>query len=346
MAGTSTSHYVTLGKSGLQVCPIALGTLNFGKAKAFGVDTFECFKILNEYYEGGGNFIDTADHYSGAEKIIGDWLAGGHANRDDIVLSTKFTFPDNAMEALNCFGNGRKNIHRALNGSLKRLGTDFIDLYWLHCWDGVTPVEEVVATLDALVTSGKIRYWGLSNVPAWYAAKASMYSKNFIAMQLEYSLLERSIEREHIPLAVEQGLGICAWSPLAGGILTGKYLTGVPTGRGRFDKDGNNIWAKFSQRDKDITNGLGQWAEARNCTAAQMAIMWVLRRAHVAIVGASSVKQLNGNMMAWPSLMGFQGSIAMKALDEVSCVAPGHPYIYFEPAMRNKLTAGLVIRRR
>lgn len=345
MAGTPASQYVTLGKSGLQVCPLALGTLNFGKAKDFGVDEGECFNIFNAYLNAGGNFIDTADHYHGAEKLLGRFIEARGVDRDDLVIATKFTFPDTKDAMPNNFGNGRKNIIRALHKSLRSLGTDHIDLYWMHCWDKVTPVEEVVDTLDALVASGMIRYWGLSNVPAWYATKAAMLSKRFVAMQLEYNLLERTIEREHVPMANEQGLGLCAWSPLAGGILTGKYATGVPVGRGRFDKDRENIWARFSDRDGHITDILGQWAEARSCTPAQMALTWVLRKMHVAIIGASNMRQLESNMQAWT--MFEQRSIhAMQALDEVSCLQPASPYTYFEEAMQQRLTSGLVIRRR
>lgn len=340
-------NYVTLGKSGLHVCPIGLGTLNFGVTqKRFGIPMETAREVFKEYVFAGGNFIDTADHYGSAEKMLGCLLIEGHAHRDELVLCSKFTFPDNDPTSPNEFGNGRKNIYRAIDGSLKRLATDYLDLYWMHCWDKVTPVEEVVHTLDMLVASGRIRYWGLSNVPAWYATKAAMLSKNCIALQLEYSLLERGIEREHIPMAKEMGLGLCAWSPLAGGILTGKYQTGIPVGRGRFDGDRDNIWAKFSEKDEKVVDWLVAWAKARNATPAQMAIVWALRNVHVAILGASNVGQMKSNMLTWPSIAELRTVHAMHGLDEVSQPAIGHPYTYFEPQMQNSMSRGLVITRR
>ena len=185
-------------------------------------------RSFDRYLEAGGNFIDTADGYTGgkSEEMVGKFIAERKL-RDRVVLATKFTFnaePGNP----NAGGNGRKNIYRALEGSLRRLKTDYIDLYWLHAWDTVTPVEEVVSTLNDLVREGKIRHYGFSDTPAWYVARAYTLAEKegkerLIALQLEYSLVERNIEREHIPAAQELGLGICPWSPLASGFLTGKY---------------------------------------------------------------------------------------------------------------------------
>src|SRR4051794_39168088 len=166
------TDYVTLGRSGLRVSPLCLGTMTFGTEWGWGSDEKTAAAILDRYFEAGGNFLDTADGYTGgrSETMLGGFIAERRA-RDRVVLATKFTFnaePGNP----NAGGNGRKNVYRALEGSLRRLRTDWIDLYWLHAWDTVTPVEEVVATLDDLVRAGKIRHYGFSDVPAWYAAKA------------------------------------------------------------------------------------------------------------------------------------------------------------------------------
>ncbi|HEY9716076.1 MAG TPA: aldo/keto reductase, partial [Trichormus sp.] len=222
------SDYVTLGRSGLTVSPLCLGTMTFGEDWGWGSSEETARKIFDAYVEQGGNFLDTADGYTNgsSEQLVGKFV-NDSKSRDKLIIATKFTFnaqPGNP----NAGGNGRKNIYRALEGSLKRLGTDYIDLYWLHTWDTVTPAEEVLLTFNDLVKEGKIRYFGLSDVPAWYLAKmqtlAEAHSLHRIsALQLEYSLVERNIEREHIPASQEFGLGICPWSPLASGLLTGKY---------------------------------------------------------------------------------------------------------------------------
>jgi aryl-alcohol dehydrogenase-like predicted oxidoreductase len=199
-----------------------------GKIGGWGSSEEAAHQIFNEYIDKGGNFIDTADGYTNgkSEELVGKFVNKGKL-RDRVVLATKFTF--NAEKGNpNAGGNGRKNIYRALEGSLKRLDTDYIDFYWLHTWDKVTPAEEVLLTLGDLVREGKIRYFGLSDVPAWYLAKMQTLAEarllhGLSALQLEYSLIERSIEREHIPAAQEFGLGVCPWSPLASGLLTGKY---------------------------------------------------------------------------------------------------------------------------
>ncbi|HET9741920.1 MAG TPA: aldo/keto reductase [Terriglobales bacterium] len=208
------SSYVTLGRSGLKVSPLSLGTMTFGTEWGWGAEEDVSRKIFNCYIEGGGNFVDTADLYTAghSEELTGKFIHE-RGLRDRVVLATKFTFnaePGNP----NAGGNGRKNLYRALEGSLRRLKTDFIDLYWLHAWDTVTPVEEVVSTFDDLVRAGKIRYFGFSDTPAWYVARAQTLAEKegkarLIALQLEYSLVERSIEREHIPVAQELGIGVC-----------------------------------------------------------------------------------------------------------------------------------------
>ena len=222
----SLTDFRTLGRSGLVVSPLALGTMTFG-AKGWGSSDDVSRAVFDAYVDAGGNFIDTADVYASgrSEEMLGGYIAE-RGLRDRLVLATKAGFN---MEAANpnAGGNGRKSIHRALESSLRRLRTDYIDLFWLHVWDTVTPAEEVVQTLGDLVRAGKARYFGLSNVPAWYVAQAATLAQGHgspapVALQLEYSLTERNIEREHLPAAREFGLGFIPWSPLSGGFLAGK----------------------------------------------------------------------------------------------------------------------------
>ena len=243
----SLTDFRTLGRSGLVVSPMALGTMTFGPGD-WGADEPTSRAIFDAYCEAGGNFIDTADIYSGgeSEKLVGRFISDKKA-RDSIVLASKFAFNGSANPLAatqagggnpNAGGAGAKNIHRALDASLRRLETDYIDLYWMHIWDGVTPVEEIVQTLGDLVRAGKIRYFGLSDMPAWLAMKAATIATERrvagpIAMQLEYSLVARDVESEHFPAAREAGIGVMPWSPLAGGFLSGKYNRGDTSRTGR-----------------------------------------------------------------------------------------------------------------
>src|SRR4030095_82531 len=247
------NDYVTLGRSGLRVSPLCLGTMTFGNEWGWGSEEEAARSVFDRYLDAGGNFIDTADLYTEGhvEKLLGKFI-NQSSLRNRVVLATKFTFnrePGNP----NAGGNGRKNIYRALESSLKRLQTDYIDLSWRHAWDTISPVEEVVSTLNDLVQAGKIRYYGFSDTPAWYVARAQTLAEKegkerLIALQLEYSLVERNIEREHVPAAQELGLGICPWSPLAGGFLTGKYKRegDSGSGEGRLEiAKGNPILDRF-----------------------------------------------------------------------------------------------------
>jgi aryl-alcohol dehydrogenase-like predicted oxidoreductase len=206
----SVQDYVTLGRSGLRVSPLTLGTMTFGTEWGWGTEENISRDVFNRYIDAGGNFIDTADLYTAgtSEKMVGKFISE-RGLRDRVVLATKFTFNSEPGNP-NAGGNGRKNIYRALEGSLNRLQTDYIDLYWLHAWDTLTPVEEVISTLNDLVRQGKIRHYGFSDTPAWYVARAQTLAElqgkeRLIALQLEYSLVERNIEREHIPVAQELG---------------------------------------------------------------------------------------------------------------------------------------------
>jgi len=306
------TDYRTLGRSGLVVSPLALGTMTFGTER-WGSDEKTSRAVFDTYREAGGNFIDTADIYSGgtSEELVGKFIKDTKS-RDDIVLATKFgfnatsnPFGSSAGANPNAGGNGAKNIHRALDGSLKRLGTDYIDLYWMHVWDGVTPVEEILQTMGDLVRAGKIRYFGFSDMPAWVAIKAAAISgvrgiPGPIAVQMEYSLVARGIERALIDGAIDGGMSVQPWSPLAGGLLAGKYERDQTDGKGRLS--GNNPFgdSKFTDRNFDIVDVLKTIAKEADCTAAQAAIAWLLTRRGIdaPLIGASRPEQLKDTLKA------------------------------------------------
>jgi aryl-alcohol dehydrogenase-like predicted oxidoreductase len=221
--------YRTLGRSGLRVSPFALGAMNFGEEGGWGCGVEESETILQAYLDRGGNFIDTANFYTNghSEAIVGDFFAARPGLRDRVVLASKF-FGNMHPGDPNGGGAGRKAIRSQLDQSLRRMKTDYLDVYWLHNWDRHTPVEETMRTLDELVTAGRIRYVGFSNTPGWYTAQAHTMAllrswAPVIALQVEYSLLARTVEGELVPLALDAGMGLTPWSPLAGGFLSGKY---------------------------------------------------------------------------------------------------------------------------
>ncbi len=218
--------YFLLGKSGLRVSEICLGTMTFGKEWGWGASKEESRKIFDAYVNSGGNFIDTANIYTDgtSEKYIGDFVS---YDRDRFVIATKYTSNTRAGDP-NAGGNHRKNMGRSLEASLRRLNTDYIDLYWVHAWDQTTPIEEMMRALDDMVKSGKILYIGISDAPAWVVSQANMLANlkgwtEFVSIQIEYSLIERTSERELLPMANALDIGITAWSPLGSGVLTGKY---------------------------------------------------------------------------------------------------------------------------
>ncbi|MFD1330213.1 aldo/keto reductase [Mycoplana ramosa] len=335
----SLDQYFLLGRSGLRVSRLALGTMTFGNAGIRGIggtwgsDDATARAIFHRYLDAGGNFIDTADSYAAglSESLVGTFVADAGL-RDSVVIATKFSnnlSPGNP----NAGGNGRKNIMRAVDASLKRLKTDYIDLYLLHTWDRMTPVEEVVRTLDDLVRAGKIRYGGLSDVPGWYAARAQTWAEAHalsqpISLQLPYSLVERSIEHEFVPLAQTLGLGITAWSPLAMGLLSGKYKSaGAPQGRLSLDKSGSGL-GLFTERNSRIVAALEAVALELGRSMAQVALNWVANRPGVAaaIIGASRLEQIDDNLAA----LAFELSAAHKArLDAASVIEAPYPYSLF-----------------
>lgn len=345
----SLQDYVTLGRSGLRVSPVSLGTMTFGNEWGWGSDEDVARDVFDHYLDAGGNFIDTADGYTEghSEELVGKFIR--HSGlRDRVVLATKFTFNGSPGNP-NAGGNGRKNIYRALEGSLKRLQTDYIDLYWLHAWDTITPVEEVVSTLNDLVRTGKIRYYGFSDTPAWYAARAYTLAQkdgldSLIALQLEYSLAERNIEREHIPAAQELGLGITPWSPLAGGFLTGKYRRKKDTGHGEGRLEvtkgiPNPNFQRFNEHNWQVLDALLEVAKKINRQPAQVALNWASNRPGITslIIGASKASQLKENL----SFLEFEIPSELVAhLDQASALELVHPYVFFEPGMQGMVSGG------
>jgi aryl-alcohol dehydrogenase-like predicted oxidoreductase len=335
-------QYFTLGRTGLRVSRLCLGVMSFGTGWGWGTNEGDSAAILDRYLESGGNFVDTADMYTNgqSEEILGK-LVADRKIRDQVVLATKFTFSPNPANP-NAGGNGRKNIYRALEASLRRLQTDYIDLYWLHAWDTVTPVEEVMLTLNDLVRSGKVRYIGLSDVPAWYLTRFQTLAEKegkepIAALQLEYSLVERGIEREHIPAAQELGIAICPWSPLAGGFLAGRYRRSEHgfEGEGRYQtvKDsGNPVFEKFTDRNWRILETLQEVAKAVGRPPAQVALNWVVAQPGVTstLIGATKLEQLEQNLAS----LDFALSQDLRSrLDEASRLPHAHPYMFFEPPM-------------
>ncbi|ASW53451.1 aldo/keto reductase [Plantactinospora sp. KBS50] len=333
------NHYYLLGRSGLRVSRLALGTMNFGIDgfhAAYGMPEEEAEPIFRRYLEAGGNFVDTADFYTAgeSEKILGR-LIDRAGVRERLVLTSKFTNTVDPTDP-NASGNGRKHIMRAVEASLSRLGTDYIDLYLLHTWDRITPVEEVVHTLDDLVRAGKIRYAGLSDVPAWYAARAQSYAEAhglapMINLQLPYSLVGRGIEAEYVAMAQTVGMGLTAWSPIASGLLSGKYrrtgdgLSG--TGRLTNPEAGGRA---VSPSEWQVIETLESVAAELGRSMAQVAINWVATQPAVAsvIIGASSAEQVASNFGA----LDFEiPADARRRLDEASAPILGMPYGMFTP---------------
>ena len=349
----SLTEFRALGRSGLVVSPLCLGTMTFGPGD-WGADETASRAIFDAYREAGGNFVDTADVYSGgaSEALVGRFIRDT-GSRDEIVLATKFGFNGSSSPLTatqggggnpHAGGAGSKNIHRALDASLKRLGTDYVDLYWMHIWDGVTPVEEIVQTLGDLVRAGKIRHYAFSDMPAWVATKAATIAAERrvpgpIAMQLEYSLVARDVEAEHFPAAREGGMGVMPWSPLAGGFLTGKYSREDTADSGRLSGANPFGDSKFTDRNWTILDTLRAVAAELDRPPSQVALAWTMARPGVAstLVGARTPEQLTGNVAAASLRLSDD---QMGRLDAVSAPTPGFTASLGSPAIRKMLYGG------
>lgn len=326
--------YRLLGRSGLRVSPLSLGTMTFGVGGAWGSSDEDAAKMVDLYVERGGNFIDTANFYSNgrSEEILGRLIEG---RRDRLVISTKYSLTMRPGDP-NASGNHRKNMVRAVEDSLKRLATDYIDLLYLHMWDYRTPVEEILRAFDDLARAGKIVHAGLSDTPAWQASRMQAIAElrgwiPLIALQIPYNLTERTVERELMPMALEMGMGVLPWSPLAGGVLSGKYSRGdlgssasVEPGKGS-RKDINLATGRLSPRNLEIAGVVSDIAGEIGVTSAQVALAWTLLNPAVAspLIGARTLGQLEDNLAA----LGVTFSEEQVArLDAASKIELGFPH--------------------
>jgi aryl-alcohol dehydrogenase-like predicted oxidoreductase len=333
--------YTTLGrKSGLRVSELALGTGNFGTGWGHGAEPAEAKKIFDLYVNEGGNFIDTANVYQSgqSEQLLGDLIA---ADRDHFVLATKYTNGTDSNARVSEKGNSRKNMMRAVEESLKRLKTDHIDLYWAHISDGMTPMEEILRGFDDLVSAGKILHAGLSNFPAWRIARADLLAEMrgwapIVAIQTEYSLAERSAERELLPMAEALGLAITTWSPLGGGFLTGKYRE--QTSETRLEKLGMLVHTETTEKDTLLINTLFEVAKETGASATHIAVAWLMHQAKqssttlIPILGSRTAEQLNATLGALEVALDTQ---QIERLEAASQVSMGVPHEQISASVKN-----------
>ncbi|MFZ1918072.1 MAG: aldo/keto reductase [Terriglobales bacterium] len=333
--------YRLLGNSGLRVSEISLGTMTFGEDWGWGSSKDEARKIYDAYRAAGGNFVDTANLYTNgtSESFIGEFMKD---HRQSVVLATKYT---NAMagDDANAAGNHRKSMVQALEASLRRLKTDYIDLYWLHIWDQMTPVEEVMRAFDDLIRQGKILYIGVSDAPAWWIAQANTLAElrgwtRFIGLQIEYSLIERTVERELIPMAKAFNLGLVAWSPLAGGLLSGKYHSGGAKDA-RYTTEMGKNFQRTGERPDRIVAAVQKVSQQVGRPPAQVALAWLRYRdiAVIPIIGARRITQLQDNLASLElNLTGEQ----LATLNEASAIELGFPYDFYANEMVKTVAYG------
>jgi aryl-alcohol dehydrogenase-like predicted oxidoreductase len=322
-------QYATFGRrTGLRVSELSLGTGNFGTAWGYGSEREDARAVFDAYVAAGGNFIDTANRYQlgQSEEMVGDFIA---ADRDYFVLATKYTLGVTADAGLSRSGNSRKNMIASVEASLRRLKTDRIDVYWTHFTDGATPMEEILRAFDDLVRAGKILYAGLSNFPAWRVARADAIAElrgwaPIVGIQIEYSLVERGADRELLPMAEALGLGAALWSPLGGGLLSGKYRNVSPEAPG----SGPRSLEKY-ERETEVLEAVIAVAADLGVSPSHVAIAWLLAKAHgsstalVPILGARNRSQLDATLGAL-HLKLEPGQVAQ--LDAASAITLGAPY--------------------
>jgi aryl-alcohol dehydrogenase-like predicted oxidoreductase len=325
--------YRLLGRSGVRVSPLCLGTMTFGvESGAWGCTDEEAAQLVDLYIDRGGNFIDTANFYGQlgqSEVLLGQAVKG---RRDRLVISTKYSLTTSPGDP-NASGNHRKNMVRSVEDSLKRMKTDYIDLYYLHMWDFRTPVDEILRAFDDLVRAGKILYIGLSDLPAWQASRMQAIAEvrgwsQFCALQISYSLTERTVERELIPMAAEMGMGVCLWSPLGGGVLAGKYSKAdlVPPDMNNLSsrKAINAITGRISEHNLAVAEVVGEVAQKLGKTSAQVAIAWTLLNPAVTapVLGVRTVAQLKDNLGALDVELTADHVARLNAVSDVPKVFP------------------------
>ena len=335
-------RYRLLGASGLRVSEAALGTMTFGEDWGWGTAKDEARKVYDAFREAGGNFLDTANIYTNgtSETFLGEFLQG---HRQNMVLATKYSTAMPGTDP-NAAGNHRKNMAQAVEASLKRLKTDYIDLYWVHIWDEVTPVEEVMRGLDDLVRQGKVFYAGISDAPAWWIAQANTLANlrgwsPFVGLQIEYSLIERTVERELIPMAKALNVGVTAWSPLASGVLTGKYHGHGPSESGRMETDMMKDFMPDQERTERIIAAVKSVADETGRSMAQVALAWLRYRPIpvIPIIGARKLSQLQDNLASFDLSLSPE---QLKTLDEASRVELGFPHDMYTKDMVRAIRYG------
>jgi len=314
--------------------------MTFGEEWGWGAPKDDARRIYDAYRDAGGNFIDTANLYTNgaSERLVGEFMEG---HREEVVLATKYT---NALPGKdpNAGGNQRKNMMQAIEASLKRLKTDYIDLYWLHIWDKITPVEEVMRAFDDLVRQGKILYAGVSDAPAWWIAQANTLASlrgwsPFVGLQIEYSLVERTVERELIPMAKALDLGLVAWSPLAGGVLTGKYDGAQPAEGARYSSEMMQSFLPERQRQERVVAALRKVSGETGRSLAQTALAWLRYRdiPVIPIVGARKLSQFEDNLASLSLTLTAE---QVKSLDEASQIELGFPHDFY----RREMVSGFI----
>lgn len=338
-------RYKLLGKSGLRVSELCLGAMTFGDEWGWGASKDESRKIYDSFLEAGGNFIDTANVYTdgSSERFLGEFMAG---HREKVVLATKYTL-SGPLQDPNSGGNHRKSMMQAVEASLRRLKTDYIDLYWLHAWDFLTPADEIMRAFDDLVRQGKVLYIGVSDAPAWIVSRANTMAElrgwtRFVSLQIEYSLIERTVERELLPMARELDIGVTAWSPLTGGLLTGKYSQQAEEGEAkRLDHPMLKGFSDIDERKLTIVEAVQAVAKDIGSTESQVALAWLLQQPGVVIpiVGARTVSQLKENLGC---LAVTVTSEHLQKLDEASRIELGFPHDFFKSDLVRNLLYGSI----
>ena len=343
--------YRLLGRSGLRVSPLTLGAMTFGvQGGSWGSTREDAKAMVDLFIERGGNFIDTADFYGmgGSEEWLAPLIAG---RRDPLVISTKYSLTTRPGDP-NAAGNHRKNMMLSVEASLKRLKTDYIDLLYLHMWDFRTPVDEILRAFDDLVRAGKILYAGLSDTPAWQASRMQAIAElrgwsQFAALQISYSLTERTVEREMIPMAREMGMGVCPWSPLGGGILSGKYTRADLTAEMDYDtrKGHNAMTGRLSEHAIDVSEVVVDVARELGCTPAQVAIAWTLLDPAVCspVLGVRTLAQLEDNLGALDVTLGGEH---IARLDAVSKEEPVFPISILKSPAESFMMGGVKVAER
>ncbi len=326
-------QYKLFGNSGLRVSEIALGTMGFGTEWGWGADYETSKKVFDVYANAGGNFLDTANIYTAgtSEKFCGEFVSH---DRDHFVIATKYTLQDR-MNDVHYAGNHRKNMMRSVRDSLKRLNTDFIDLLWLHAWDFTTPIEEVMRGLDDLVSRGIVHYIGISDTPAWIVSQANMLAElrgwtAFVGLQIEYSLLQRTPERDLLPMAKAWNMTVTPWGALAGGALSGKYLRGE---KGRLPENS----PRLNERSTAIAKEVVDIAQSIGATPAQVALKWTMQRdlSVVPIVGATKPEQLLDTLNSTELTLSQEH---LDTLNAVSVIELGFPHDFLmSDAVKNAL---------